>query len=119
MDEPGCLEPIMCIFVLYIHLFYFTGRTARRTRQGLYKLLTMVDAGGIRTYVHRHVSSWLYHCALDIDLFCVLSYKDAVIGTCYKLQKIIHILCLNQVLNFQVLHSNTCISIDWSFSLLP
>ena len=37
-----------------------------RTEQSLYQLLTMVDAGGIRTCVHLRVSP-LLHCAMYAD----------------------------------------------------
>ena len=36
----------------------------------IYQLLTMVDAGGSRTYLHTHVSRRLYHCAADKDYSC-------------------------------------------------
>ena len=48
-----------------VHLFYI-----RRTRQGLYQLLMVVDDGGIWTCVHLHVSCLLYHCATDADILC-------------------------------------------------
>ena len=48
----------------------------RRTRC---ELLTMVGAGGTRTYVHPHVSHPLYHCATDaetyVNVICLL-FKD-------------------------------------------
>ena len=43
---------IFFFFFCKIQLFYI----AWRTGQGLYQLLTMVDAGGTRTCVHTHVS---------------------------------------------------------------
>ena len=41
------------------------GGGAGTTGRSLYRLLTMADAGGIRTYVHPHASHPLYHCATD------------------------------------------------------
>ena len=50
-------------FLLTIHLFHI----AWKTGQGLYQLLTMIDAGGTRTCIHPHVSRPLYDFVTDTD----------------------------------------------------
>ena len=52
-------------------LFYFFNNNivyiAEKTGWSLYPLLTMIDAGGIRTCVHLHVSHPLYHCVKNTN----------------------------------------------------
>ena len=64
----------MAILFFQVSVIYI----AWRTGQGLYKLITMVDAGGTRTRVHLHVSRPLYRCATDALVFMQQSVAVSV-----------------------------------------